>query len=240
MSSASSLTMSAAFRIESSTTDASTTSRVRVLPSRAPAAWAAASSNATTSQPRRRRLICACLRGATDLSDHGGRYHRNQARFQPNPVFRPNPALRTVGRDQDACVIDNGLHRGERFRRIVFGSMRARAARSSAGVNAPCSASHSATAASPSRIRRARLGGIRDPRRNALPLGFGCVEHLGVDIGIHGHGKLYGWIPSRHAKPYYRSSMVAICRHAGASAVDCGCDVFGPPRAERSVIPSSQ
>ena len=52
-------------------------------------------------------------------------------------------------------------------------------------------------------------GGIREPRRNALPLGFGCVEYLRVDIGIHGHGKLYGWIPSRHAKPYYRSGMVA-------------------------------
>ena len=27
-------------------------------------------------------------------------------------------------------------------------------------------------------------GGIRDPGRNALPLGFGCIEHLGVDLGI--------------------------------------------------------
>lgn len=87
MSSASSLTMSACFRIDSSATDASTTSRVRVLPSRAPAAWAAPSSNAMTSQPRSRRL------------------------------------------DQDARVIDDGLHRGERFRRMGFGSMRARAAK---------------------------------------------------------------------------------------------------------------
>ena len=52
MSSASSLTTSACFRIDSSATDASTMSRVRVLPSRAPAAWAATSSNAITSQPR--------------------------------------------------------------------------------------------------------------------------------------------------------------------------------------------
>lgn len=42
-------------------TDASTTSRVRVLPSSAPAARAAASSNAMTSQPRSRRLIYACF-----------------------------------------------------------------------------------------------------------------------------------------------------------------------------------
>ena len=61
MSSASSLTMSACFRIESSATDASTTSRVRVLPSSAPAACAEGSSNGMTSQPRSRRLICACF-----------------------------------------------------------------------------------------------------------------------------------------------------------------------------------
>jgi len=61
MSSASSLTMSACFRIESSVTDASTTSRVRVLPSRVPAACAAGPSNEMTWQPRRRRRICACF-----------------------------------------------------------------------------------------------------------------------------------------------------------------------------------
>jgi len=41
---------------------------------------------------------------------------------------------------------------------------------------------------------------IREPRRNALPLGFGCVEHLGVDISVHSDGKLYGGIPSRHSQ----------------------------------------
>jgi hypothetical protein len=61
ISSASSLATSAHCAIDSTATEASTTSRVRVLPSKAPAACAAASSNGTTSQPRSSRLSCAGL-----------------------------------------------------------------------------------------------------------------------------------------------------------------------------------
>jgi hypothetical protein len=52
------------------------------------------------------------LRRSTGLSDYRRRYQRHQAPSEANAVFGPNLALGTVGGDQDARVIDNGLHRG--------------------------------------------------------------------------------------------------------------------------------
>jgi hypothetical protein len=43
-------------------------------------------------------------------------------------------------------------------------------------------------------------GRLSDPRRNALPFGFGRIEHLRVNIRVDGDGELYGWIPSRHTQ----------------------------------------
>ena len=54
---------------------------------------------------------------------------------------------------EHARIVDDGSHRLERFRLEVLRSMRERADSSSAGVSAPCSASHSETAAA--RLARA-------------------------------------------------------------------------------------
>src|SRR6187551_749438 len=152
------------------------------------------------------------LRRATGLSEHWRRYQRHQARFEPNAVFGPNPALGTVGRDQDARVIDNGLHRGERFRRVDFGSMRARAAKSSAGVKAPCSASHSATAARPSRTRRARRAASVIHAETLFPSASAASSTLEWTSASTVTASFTAGFPLGIAEPYYHSSMVATWR----------------------------
>ena len=92
----------------------------------------------------------------TRLRDDGRRYQWHDVRFETRSVVRPRPALVSVGGDQNSAVVDDALHR--RVRRAPRASRlsRRRAASSSRSESAPCSASHSSTAARPSRIRRAR------------------------------------------------------------------------------------
>src|SRR5262249_30238909 len=69
--------------------------------------------------------------------------------------------ITSIGRDQRAGVVNDAAHAERRGRAARRGrrpdAKRWRAALSSASVKGPCSASHSATAASPSRILSASL-----------------------------------------------------------------------------------
>jgi len=124
-------------------------------------------------------------------------------------MLGPNSALGTIRRDQDACIIDNGLHRGERFRRAVFDPMRVRAAKSSAGVNVPCSASHSATAASPSRIKRARRAASVIQAETLFPSASAASSTLEWTSASTVTASLTAGFPLGILKPYYYSGMVA-------------------------------
>src|SRR5271170_5503173 len=92
--------------------------------------------------------------GAADLGDYGGRYRRNDPCFQPDPVLGPGGSGVAVRGHQDARVIHHRCHAD--CRSGWSAPALPRAACSSSRVKAPCSSSHSETAASPSRTMRAR------------------------------------------------------------------------------------
>jgi hypothetical protein len=94
-------------------------------------------------------------RRTADLNDNGSRYHRDEACLEPDPVLCPDPARVPIRRDQDRSIVDHRRH-ADRCSGLLR-PIRRRAASSSSGVNAPCSASHSATAIRPSRSLRACL-----------------------------------------------------------------------------------
>jgi hypothetical protein len=71
-------------------------------------------------------------------------------------MVRPDSALVSIGADQNTTVVHDALHRLVRRDSRTPRLSRRRAAASSRAESAPCSASHSATAARPSRMRRAR------------------------------------------------------------------------------------
>ena len=92
---------------------------------------------------------------------------------------------------------------------MPFGSMRARAARSSAGVNAPCSASHSATAASPSRIRRARRAASVIHAETLFPSASAASSTLDRTSASTVTASFTAGFPLGIDEPYYCSSMVS-------------------------------
>src|SRR4029077_8861015 len=80
---------------------------------------------------------------------------RNLSRLETHSVLGPDAALAPLGRDENPGVVDDRLHFLERLG-CLRAANRRRAAASSCAVSAPCSDSHSATAARPSRTRKAR------------------------------------------------------------------------------------
>lgn len=97
--------------------------------------------------------------GPTHLGDDRSGRDRHGAKLKAGAVVRPNLAIGPIGGDESAGVVDDGHADRLRARRgaaPICEATRPRAAASSASLNAPCSASHSATAARPSRVRSAR------------------------------------------------------------------------------------
>jgi len=110
---------------------------------------------AATEEPAELRLAT----GAAHLGNDGRRGQGNLAQFETRPMVGPHSSVRPIGVDERAGVVDGG-HAGRRRRREVAracSATRWRAAASSESVNGPCWASHSATAARPSRTSSARL-----------------------------------------------------------------------------------
>lgn len=110
--------------------------------------------------------------GPTRLRDDRRGRHGNNSELEPHPMISPHGAIGPVGSDQCAGVVDDShADRARRGRLVICDATRARAAASSESVNGPCWASHSATAASPSRINswRARRWSSRRTR-SSLPL----------------------------------------------------------------------
>ena len=109
--------------------------------------------------PRRMRdplkNLRSCASRGDRLTHHVARHEWDDAHLEAHAMFSPCPTDVPVCGDEHAGVV-NDSHRP---RRLFFGREETpvRAALSSSGVKAPCSASHSATAARPSRIKRARL-----------------------------------------------------------------------------------
>jgi len=101
------------------------------------------------------------LRRPAHLRDDRRRDARHDPHLQSSPMLRPKEARVPVGGDQRPRVVDHRSHRlrerrARRRARPCFDSTCSRASSISSSVNTPCAASHSPTAASPSRIRSAR------------------------------------------------------------------------------------
>lgn len=94
--------------------------------------------------------------GATHLRNDRRSRHGNNTELEAHPMISPHGAIRPISGDQRTGVVDD--RHAERGRRglVICEATRARAAASSSSVNDPCSASHSATAARPSRINSSR------------------------------------------------------------------------------------
>jgi hypothetical protein len=97
------------------------------------------------------------LWGTAYLSDHRGWNQWNNAKFQTRLVFRPRAPLVSIGGDEHGGGVDDSVHAGRRTVRGERNWARTlrRASFISSGVKRPCCFSHCATAAKPSRRRRA-------------------------------------------------------------------------------------
>ncbi len=93
-------------------------------------------------------------RRPADLRHHRSRHHRHQSGLQPRPVIRPHLPHVPVRGHKHARVINGRPHADRRSASSPL--TRRRAAAISAAVSGPCSASHSATATSPSRTSSTR------------------------------------------------------------------------------------
>lgn len=110
---------------------------------------------AAAEEPPKLRLPA----GPTHLGDNRSGRDRHRSELQAGSVVRPNLSIGPIGGDESAGVVDDGHADRLRARRgaaLICDATRPRAAASSASLNAPCSASHSPTAARPSRMRSAR------------------------------------------------------------------------------------
>lgn len=90
------------------------------------------------------------------LGDYRPCCHWNNTQFEAGAVVSPDFAVVSVGSDQETCVVDDAHAERRLLEPRISSATRSRAVRSSESVRGPCSASHSATAARPSRRRRAR------------------------------------------------------------------------------------
>src|SRR5262245_47710239 len=89
------------------------------------------------------------------LGNDGSGHQRHGSRFETDTVLGPHAAIVSIGGNQDTRIIDNRPHGFDRRPRRPSSEIRRRAASSSFAVKAPCSASHSATPASPARTSSA-------------------------------------------------------------------------------------
>jgi hypothetical protein len=100
------------------------------------------------------------FRRTADLRDNRGGNAGQDAQFESRAMFCPETAVVSLGRNERARVINDRPHRPRNRRAPVpsacFARTRARALIISTSVKAPCSFSHSVTAASPSRRRSER------------------------------------------------------------------------------------
>ena len=101
--------------------------------------------------------------GPTDLGNHRGGRRRHEAQLEAGTVICPHRSVGSVSGDQGAGVVDDSHADRLRARRApapICVRTRSRATASSASLSDPCSASHSATAASPSRMSNARRAAL--------------------------------------------------------------------------------
>jgi hypothetical protein len=124
-------------------------------------------------------------------------------------MLSPNVALGTVGRKQNARIVDDRPHRSTRRRRTALAAIRDRADSSSACVNAPCSDSHSATAARPSRTRNARRAAAVIHADTLVPSASAASTTLACTSASTVTANLTAGFPLGMAKQYYRSRIVA-------------------------------
>ena len=148
------------------------------------------------------------LGGAAGLGHDRARHQWHDAAFQANAVLRPNAPFIPLGGDQNASVVHGRLH-GLRFAGRRLGARRRRAAASSCGVSAPCSASHSATAARPSRSRRARRAAAVIQAETLRPSASAARSSLACTPASTVMASFTAGLPRGIRKPYYRGSMVA-------------------------------
>ena len=149
-------------------------------------------------------------------------------------MLGPNPALRVVGGDQDAGVVNHRSHPDDRFRRGVFCSTRARAAASSAGVSAPCSLSHSATAASPSLTSRARRAASVIQAETLFPSASAASTTLEWTSASTVTASLTAGFPLGIPEAYYRGSIVSRCQRALRAQIWCGFTSLRRDASERA------
>ena len=111
--------------------------------------------------------------------------------------------------NQNPAVVHDGFHRADRRRRRELSSSRRRAASSSLAVSGPCCASHSATAASPSRARRARLAAAVNQAETLTPSASAASRTSAWTLLSTVIASLIAGFPRGMSKPYYRSSVVS-------------------------------
>ena len=92
----------------------------------------------------------------THLGHHRRRRQWNDTHLEASPVVSPDLAVASISGDQETCVVDDAHAERRLLEPRISAATRSRADRNSESVSGPCSASHSATAAKPSRARRAR------------------------------------------------------------------------------------
>ena len=147
---------------------------------------------------------------AADLSDHWCRRDRNHTELEPNPMISPYPTVGPISRDQRPGVVEDG-HARRRLPEATGRScaaIRSRAAASSASLSAPCSASHSLTAARPSRTSSARRAALvihadtLTPSSAAAAMSLSCTSGSTV-IASFGDG-----FPLGMPEVYYRGRSV--------------------------------
>ena len=148
------------------------------------------------------------MRCATDLRHDGGGHERHVPCLEAYPVLRPDAAVATFCGDENARVVNDRFHL--RVRRAPNrGARRRRAAASSCAVSAPCSRSHSATAARPSRTRRARRAAAVIHAERLSPSAFAASITSECTSASTVIASLTAGLPRGIRKPYYRGSIVA-------------------------------
>jgi hypothetical protein len=145
------------------------------------------------------------LRRAAGLRDHWSRYERHEPCFEAYSVLGPNVPFTAIGGDENARVVHHGSHRRARLL-----ASRRRAASSSCVVRAPCSASHSATASKPSRMRSARRAAAVIQAETLIPSASAASITLAWTLASTLIASFTAGLPRGMAQPYDQSSRVSI------------------------------
>jgi len=163
------------------------------------------------------------LRRATGLRDHWSRDERHESGLEVDSMLCPDASVVPISGNQDAGVVYyrpqeaflRTFRAGRSSARAGFtggfkedatrvrASNRCRAAPSSASVNGPCSASHSATAASPSRTRNTCFAAAVNQADRLEPSASAARKTLACTSASMVMASLVAGFPRGMHKPYY-------------------------------------